>query len=325
MDYINFGTAGLKVSRLALGLGLRGQADPAAAQRMIEHAIESGINIIDCANVYSPMDVHANFGQSETILGKAIKGQRDNVVITSKVASRVGPGPNDAGLSNVHILREIDKTLARLGTDYLDVYLVHVYDQSTPLEETMRALDDVVRAGKARYVGCCNYAAWQVVHGQWIADRRNGAPFMCVQNQYSLLQRTPEQELFGVIRSQGLGMMAYSPLGVGLLSGLYHPQSAPPAGTLWGKRDLERYNKLMAGTAGRVIETLFEIGKEVGKTPAQVAIAWVLDHPEVTIAITGGDTVEHLNDNLGGVGWKLDPEHRRRLDEVSDVGQAALW
>ncbi|MCC6456403.1 MAG: aldo/keto reductase [Caldilineaceae bacterium] len=324
MDYINFGKAGLKVSQLALGLGLRGQADPAAAQRMIEHAIESGINLIDCANVYSPMDRHANFGQSEMILGRAVKGRRDSVVITSKVASRVGPGPNDAGLSRVHILREIDHTLERLGTDYLDVYLVHIYDQSTPLDETMRALDDVVRAGKARYVGCCNYAAWQVCNGLWLAERNHGAPFMCVQNQYSLLQRMPEQELFGVVRSHGLGMMAYSPLAVGLLSGLYHPQQPPPEGTLWGKRNIDRYNQVMQGAAGRVIETVFEVAKELGKTPAQVALAWVLDHPEVTVAITGGDTVEHLNDNLGGVGWKLDAELRRRLDEVSDITPAVL-
>ncbi len=325
MDIVNFGTAGLKVSRLALGLGLRGQADAAAAQRMIEHAIDAGITLIDCANVYSPMDIHANFGQSERILGKAIQGKRDQVVITSKVASRVGPGPNDAGLSRGHILREIDRTLERLGTDYVDVYLVHVYDQSTPLEETVRALDDVVRAGKARYIGCCNYAAWQVVHALWIADRRNAAPFQIVQNQYSLLQRMPEQELFGVVRSQGLGMMAYSPLAVGLLSGVYDPKSPPPAGTLWAKRDPQRYESLMAGTAGRVIETLAEVAHEVGKTPAQVALAWVLDHPEVTVAITGGDTIEHLNDNLGGVGWKLDPELRQRLDAVSDVSQAHLW
>lgn len=325
MDTINFGSAGLKVSRLALGLGLRGQADPAAAQRMIEHAIASGINLIDCANIYSPMDVHANFGQSEMILSKAIKGRRDSVVITSKVAGRVGPGPNDYGLSRTHILREIDNTLRRLETDYLDVYLVHSYDATTPLEETVRALDDVVRSGKARYVGCCNYAAFQVVEGLWHSDRRNAAPFSIVQNQYSLLQRMPEQELFGVVRSQGLGMMAYSPLAVGLLSGLYDPKSPPPAGTLWGKREPERYNKMMAGTAGRVIETVLNVAKEVGKTPAQVAIAWVLDHPEVSVAITGGDTVEHLDDNLGGVGWTLDPELRQRLDEVSDTSQAHLW
>ena len=325
MDTINFGSAGLKVSRLALGLGLRGQSDPAAAQRMIEHAIASGINLIDCANIYSPMDVHANFGQSEMILSKAIKGRRDSVVITSKVAGRVGPGPNDFGLSRTHILREIDSTLRRLETEYLDVYLVHSYDETTPLEETVRALDDVVRSGKARYVGCCNYAAYQVVEGLWHADRRNAAPFSIVQNQYSLLQRMPEQELFGVVRSQGLGMMAYSPLAVGLLSGLYDPKSPPPAGTLWGKREPERYNKMMAGIAGRVIETVLDVAKEVGKSPAQVAIAWVLDHPEVSVAITGGDTVEHLDDNLGGVGWTLDPELRQRLDEVSDTSQAHLW
>ncbi len=325
LDYINFGASGLKVSRLALGLGLRGQADEAAAQHMIEHALESGINLIDCANVYSPMDIHANVGGSERILGRAIQGRRDDVVITSKVASRVGPGPNDSGLSRVHILREIDRSLKNLGTDHLDVYLVHVYDNSTPLDETMRALDDVVRAGKSRYVGCCNFAAWQVCHGQWFADVHHGTPFMCVQNQYSLLQRTPEQELFGLIRNQGLGMMAYSPLGVGLLSGLYRPDTPPPADTLWAKRDSARYNRLMEGTTGRVIATVFEVAQELGKSPAQVALAWVLDHSEVTVAITGSDTQEQLDDNLGGVGWKLDPELRRRLDEASDVAQAALW
>jgi aryl-alcohol dehydrogenase-like predicted oxidoreductase len=319
LDYINFGAAGLKVSRLALGLGLRGQADPAAAQRMIEHAIASGINLIDCANVYTLLDTHANPGESELILARAIQGRRDQVVITSKVAGRVGPGPNDNGLSRLHILREIDKSLKRLGTDYLDVYLVHVFDARTPLEETMRALDDVVRAGKVRYVGCCNYAAWQVCQGQWIADRLHATPFAVVQNQYSLLERTPEQELFGVVRSLGLGMMAYSPLAVGLLSGLYRPNQTPPPGTFWDRRGHDRYAKLMAGTAGQVLETLFDVSEEVGKTPAQVALAWVLAHPEVTCAITGGDTIEHLNDNLGGVGWTLDAELRQRLDEASTV------
>jgi len=176
-----------------------------------------------------------------------------------------------------------------------------------------------VRAGKVRYVGCCNYAAWQVCQGQWIADRLHATPFAVVQNQYSLLERTPEQELFGVVRSLGLGMMAYSPLAVGLLSGLYRPNQTPPPGTFWDRRGHDRYAKLMAGTAGQVLETLFDVSEEVGKTPAQVALAWVLAHPEVTCAITGGDTIEHLNDNLGGVGWTLDAELRQRLDEASTV------
>ena len=318
MEYINFGTAGVKVSRLALGLGLRGQADPHAAQAMIEHALDLGINLIDCANVYSPLDDHTKFGRSEQILGQALKGRRDQVVVTSKVAGSVGPGPNDSGLSRPHILREIDRTLARLGTDYVDVYLVHVYDERTPLDETMRALDDVVRAGKARYVGCCNYAAWQVCRGQWIADSLKTTPFMCVQNQYSLLRRDPEQEMFGVVRACGLGMMAYSPLAIGLLSGLYRPGAPAPAGTYWAGR-AAAYDRTMAGAAGRVIPVLLDAAQELGKTPAQVALAWVLDHPEITCAITGGDTITHLEDNFGALGWQLDPELRRRLDEASYI------
>ncbi|RIK35845.1 MAG: aldo/keto reductase [Chloroflexi bacterium] len=317
METINFGSAGLKVSRLALGLGLRGQADANAAQRMIEHAIDQGINLIDCANVYAPLDNHRNSGQSELILGRAIAGKRDQIVITSKVASRVGPGPNDAGLSRGHILREIDRSLQRLGTDYLDVYLVHVFDPSTPLEETLRALDDVVRAGKVRYIGCCNFAAWQVCQAQWTAERIHGTPLMAVQNQYSLLERGPERELFGVVRALGLGMMAYSPLAIGLLSGLYTPGQPAPEGTFWHQRGAERYERLMGGQVGRVVTTVVEIAQELGKTPAQVALAWVLSHPEVTCAITGGDTIAHLDDNLGAVGWSLDPELRARLDEVS--------
>jgi aryl-alcohol dehydrogenase-like predicted oxidoreductase len=303
---------------LALGLGLRGQADPAAAQRMIEHALDAGVNLIDCANIYSPLDNHGNPGQSEIILGRALKGRRDQAVITSKVASRVGAGPNDSGLSRVHILREIDRTLTRLETDYLDVYLVHVYDPHTPLDETMRALDDVVRAGKARYVGCCNFAAWQVCHGLWLADHDHGAPLICVQNQYSLLERRPEAELFGVVRQFGLGMMAYSPLAVGLLSGFYRPGETPAHGSLWARRQ-DRFAQMMDGVAGQVVNEVIAIAQELGKTPAQVALAWVLDHPEVTCAIMGADTVAQLDDNLGAVGWTLDPELRGRLDQASAV------
>ena len=302
METINFGSAGLKVSRLALGLGLRGQADEKTAQRMIERALDLGINLIDCANVYSPMDNHQDFGHSETILGRALRGRRDQAVITSKVAGKVGPGPNDHGLSRVHILREVERSLTRLNTDYVDVYLVHTFDATTPVEETIRALDDVVRSGKVRYVGCCNFAAWQVCRALWVADRLLATPFMCVQNQYSLLMRTPEQEMFGAVRQFGLGMMAYSPLAIGLLSGLYAPGQAPPPGTYWGHRGKERFDRIMQGPAGQVVTTVRKIAEELGKTPAQVALAWVLSHPEITCAITGGDTIQHLEDNIGAVG-----------------------
>jgi aryl-alcohol dehydrogenase-like predicted oxidoreductase len=317
MDYITFGTAGVKISRLALGLGLRGQADETAAQRLVEHAIDCGITLLDCANIYGPMDDRANIGRSEVILGKAIQGKRDQVVITSKVASAVGTGPNDRGLSRYHILREIEGTLRRLQTDHVDIYLVHVYDSGTPLEEVVRALDDVVRSGKARYVGCCNYAAWQVCRALWIADKVNAHAYMCVQNPYSLLNRQLEGEMFGLVRDRGLGLMAYSPLGVGLLSGAYQPNQPPPAGTLWASGRRDRFEHTMQGAVAEVVGAVQQAATELGKTPAQVAIAWVLSHPEVSCAISGADTVAQLDDVLGAIGWVLPAEVRQHLDAVS--------
>ena len=318
MEYVNFGKAGVQVSRLALGLGFRGQGDEAEAQRVIEHTIDQGINLIDCANVYGTMDDRANIGRSEVILGKALKGKRDDVVITSKVASPMGNGPNDEGLSRYHIMREVENSLTRLDTDHIDVYLVHTFDESTPLEETIRALDDLVRSGKVRYVGCCNYAAWQVCKGLWVADRYNAAPFMCVQNQYNLLTRHLEGEMFGLVRDQGLGVMVYSPLAVGLLSGIYSPDNPAPEGTLWATRMRDQFPAAVQGAASEVISTVIKFAGELGVTPAQLALAWVLSHPEITVAITGGDTIEHLNDNIGAVGLALDDSVRETLDAVSE-------
>lgn len=317
MNYVNFGAAGVKVSPLALGLGLRGQGDAAAAQRMIEYAIDQGVNLIDCANIYGTMDDRDNIGQSEIVLGRALKGKRDHVVITSKVAGALGPGPNDGGLSRLHILREVENSLKRLETDHIDVYLVHVYDPTVPQEETVRALDDLVHSGKVRYIGCCNYAAWQVCRALWLADSINATPFMCVQNPYSLLNRRVEQEMFGLVREVKLGYMAYSPLAVGLLSGAYKPGQPAPAGSLWATRRKDWFAKAMASDVGEVINTVHRLAGELGKTPAQLAIAWVLSHPEVTVAISGADTVEQFDDVLGGVGWTLDPEVRKELDDVS--------
>jgi 1-deoxyxylulose-5-phosphate synthase len=317
MDYINFGAAGVKVSRLALGLGLRGQSDEAEAARLIERAIDAGINLIDCANIYGPMDSRANIGRSEIVLGKVIKGKRDDLVITSKVASPTGPGPNDRGLSRFHILREVERSLKRLDTDHIDVYLVHIFDETTPLEETVRALDDLVRSGKVRYIGCCNYKAWQVCRALWIAESIHAAPFMCVQNPYNLLNRQLEEEMFGLVHDRGLGVMAYSPLAIGLLSGAYVPGQPAPTGSLWGTQRADQYDKVMGGEAGRIIGRVLALAAELGKTPAQLALAWVLSHPEVTVAITGGDTIEHLDNNLGAVGWTLDADVRTELDAVS--------
>ena len=305
------------MSPLALGLGFRGQGDENEAQRLIEHAIDSGINLIDCANIYGPMDDRANIGRSEVILGKAIKGKRDDVVITSKVCSNIGQGPNDYGLSRYHIMREIDRSLKRLDTDHIDVYLIHVTDDTTPQEETIRALDDLVRSGKVRYLGCCNHQAWEVCKALWIADSINATPYMCVQNMYNLLNRDLETEMFGLVREEGLGVMCYSPLSVGLLSGVYSPDEPPPEETLWATRYREEFDRRMSGATGQVISTLKRLADEIGKTPAQLAVAWVISHPEVSVAISGSDTIEQLDDTLGGVGWELDTEIREELDEVS--------
>lgn len=320
MQYVNFGEAGVKVSRIALGLGLRGQSSAHEAQRLIEHAIDSGVNLIDCANVYGLGDDHARTrGTSEEILGMVLKKRRDEVVITSKVASRMGDGPNDRGLSRYHIMASVERSLERLGTDRIDVYLLHHFDSETPLAETLRALDDLVSQGKVRYVGCCNFAAWQVCKALWLQERIAADPFICVQNRYNLLNRTLEVEMFGLVRDQGLGVMAYSPLAVGLLSGAYLAGREPVAGSLWGRMERGLFNTAMSGDGAAVLETVRGIAADRGKSVAQVALNWVLSHPEVTVAISGSDTVEQIDDNLGAVGWELTAEERARLDEASSA------
>ena len=316
MKYVNFGKAGVNVSQVALGLGLRGQNDAVEVERMISYAIDQGINFIDCANIYGTMDNRANIGQSEIILGRAIKNRRDNLVITSKVCSSIGSGANDSGLSRYHILREIDRSLKRLGTDHVDIYLIHAPDARTPLAETLRAMDDIVRSGKARYVGCCNFPAWKVCQSLWVADQLGVDSIVGIQNPYSLLNRRLELEMFDLLTEMELGMMAYSPLAVGLLSGIYQPSQNPPIGSYWAQH-LDQFTKQMQGNEGQVIETLIKLAQEISKTPAQLAQAWILSRPEVTVFISGSDSISQIEDNIGAVGWKIDSQIMKELDAVS--------
>jgi aryl-alcohol dehydrogenase-like predicted oxidoreductase len=214
-------------------------------------------------------------------------------------------------------MRAIESSLTRLDTDYIDVYLVHVFDEETPLDETIRALDDLVRSGKVRYIGCCNFAAWQVCKSLWMADGLKATPFMCVQNPYSLLNRQLESEVFGLIRDQGLGAMAYSPLAMGLLSGVYEPGQPAPARTFWATRMADHYDQVMGGPTGEAVATLIRLAEELGRSPAQLALAWVLSQPEITIAISGSDTIEQIDDVVGAVGWVLDAAVKKELDEIS--------
>ena len=317
MEYVNFGKAGVKVSRLALGLGFRGQTDADEGERAIEHAIELGINFIDCANVYGLGDDRVEAGTSEQILGRALKRHRDDLFISSKVFSPIGDGPNDRGASRYHIMREIDRTLGRLDTDHIDVYILHGFDDVTPLDETLRAMDDLVTSGKTRYIGVSNYQAWQVVKSLWTQDANGLDPLICIQTPYNLLNRDLELEMFPAVQSHGLGVMTYSPLAVGLLSGAYVPGESAPAGSLYGTVRASSFNSHMDAKTRAVLDVLHDVATAHGKTVAQTATNWVLSHPEVSVAITGGDTAEHMDDNIGAVGWSITDVERGRLDDVS--------
>jgi aryl-alcohol dehydrogenase-like predicted oxidoreductase len=312
MEYRNLGTAGVKVSPICLGTAFRGQKDDAVCIRTIERALDLGCNFIDTANIYGQ-------GRSERILAKALKGKRDDVFLTSKVTSPVGQGPNDKGFSRYHIMREIERSLERLQTDHLDLYLLHSFDPTTPIDEALRTLNDLVRQGKVRYIGCSNFNAWQIVEALWTSDTHNLEPFVCVQSQYNLLNRWEiEPDLMPVCSKHGLGMMTFSPLAIGLLTGRFRRGQTPPSGTPWEKGKYN-FDRAMSAQNDRIVQKLIEIGQNRDRTPAQVAIAWVLDHPEITAAMIGPDTPEHVDENFGGVGWELTPEERSALDEVSEL------
>ena len=324
MQYVNFGSAGVKVSRVALGLGLRGQGDEMEARNLIAAALDQGVNLFDCANVYGLSDDRANRGTSEKLLGKALQGRRDEVVITSKVRSAIGDGPNDVGLSRYHILREVERSLRRLNTDRIDVYLIHGLDETTPLEETLQALDSLVQQGKVRYVGICNHQAWQVVKALHVQERLNAAPLITVQNPYNLLNRELEREMFPMVAEMGLGVMVYSPLAVGLLSGDYRRDTMPEENSLWGGRRRNAFQEVLRERAADVVEEVVAVAERLGATPGQVSQAWILSHPEVTCIISGADVPAHIEDTVGAVGLELPAEEIRRLDVVSAGLQTAL-
>ncbi|MGB5050103.1 MAG: aldo/keto reductase, partial [Caldilineaceae bacterium] len=297
--------------------GLRGQSDAKEAGRMVKLALDRGLNLLDCANVYGMMDDRDNIGKSEELLGRVLGSQRDDVVITSKVTSPIGSGPNDYSASRFHILREVERSLQRLKTDRIDVYLLHAFDTTTPDEEKFRALESLVQQGKIRYVGVCNYQAWQVVQALRVQDCLNASPLMAVQNPYSLLNRSLEREMFPMARATGLGVMAYSPLGVGLLSGRYTPDAMPEESSLWGSRRKGIYRNVLRGRAADVLAAVRDVAAALGATVAQVAQAWVLAQPEITCVISGADTPQQLEDNLGALDLVIPDEQMAVLNRVS--------
>lgn len=308
MRYKRLGGSGLKVSVVGLGGNTFGRyVDEAGTARIIHRALDLGINFFDTADVYSN-------GVSERHVGKALRDRRDQGLIGSKVAIKMGEGPNDRGLSRHHILSGVDDSLRRLGVDYIDLLQVHQWDPETPLEETLRALDDVVRAGKVRYVGCSNFSAWQLTQALWIADRRGYAPFVSVQPRYSLLDRAIERELVPACRAFGVGIIPYSPLAGGILTGKYRGGERPAGARGTDQAGAGFFERQLAGKDEAVVDRLAAWAEARGRTVGDLAIAWLASQPEVSTVIAGVTSPEQVETNARAADWELTPA------EVEEVG-----
>jgi aryl-alcohol dehydrogenase-like predicted oxidoreductase len=312
MKTVRLGRTGLKVSEICLGTMTFGyQCDEKTSFAIMNKADEHGVYFIDTADVYPVPPSVETAGRTEEIVGRWLKGQRDRFVLATKCRMKVGPGPNDEGLSRRHILKAVDDSLRRLQTDHIDLYQPHSFDPETPLEETMRALDDVVRQGKVRYLGCSNYPAWQLALSLGISAAHDWARYDCVQPRYNLLHRDIEAELLPLCRDQGVGVIAYNPLAGGFLTGKYQSlEAVPPEKTRFslGKTgDLyrERYWQQAQLEAVQELHTFLQ---PRGKSLLQVAVAWVLAQPGVTSAIVGASKPEQLDASLAAVKLTLDTE-----------------
>ncbi|MGZ6644324.1 MAG: aldo/keto reductase [Solirubrobacteraceae bacterium] len=317
MDYRQLGRSGLRVSTLTLGTMTIGDAGPSAsigsvdldgARRQIDLCLDAGVNLIDTADVYSA-------GASEELVGQALVGRRDRVLLATKARMPMGEGPNDAGLSRHHLIEGCEASLRRLRTDHIDLYQVHEWDGQTPLEETLDALDGLVRAGKVRYIGCSNYAAWQLVKALGISDRLHLQRFVSQQIYYSLQAREAEYELVPASLDQGLGILVWSPLAGGLLSGKYRRDAQPQEGrhlTDWDEPPVRDADQLHD-----IVDALVEIGEAHGVSAARVALAYTLGRPGVTSLVIGARREEQLLDNLAAADLELSADERARLDAIS--------
>lgn len=321
MEYRHLGTCGLKVSALSFGTATFGggseffkawgSVDVESAARQLGISLDAGVNLIDTADVYSR-------GMAEQILGKALGSRRADVLVATKATYRMADGPNDIGSSRHHLIRACEASLKRLGTDYIDLYQLHGFDMSTPVEETLRALDDLVRSGKVRYVACSNFSAWQLMKSLAISRAEHLERYVAHQAYYSLLGREFEWELMPLARDQGVGTIVWSPLGWGRLSGKIRRGQIPPAGSrlsALGAAAPATDDEFLFG----IVDVLDELASETGRSIPQVAINWLLRRPTVATVIVGARTDEQLIENLAAVGWELTEAQVARLDAASEV------
>lgn len=315
MDYINLGKTGLKVSRLCLGTMTYGSRQwrewvlPEEESRpFIKRALELGINFFDTADMYS-------LGVSEEIVGRAIKdfAARDQAIVATKVYNPMGSGPNDRGLSRKHIMDAIDASLRRLGTDYVDLYQIHRWDYETPIEETLLALHDVVKAGKARYIGASSMYAWQFAKALYLADRHGWTRFVSMQNHYNLVYREEEREMLPLCRAEGIGAIPWSPLARGFLSGNRRRQDRGE--TTRAKTDDFAHKLYYEDTDFQIVDRVVELANQRGVAPAQIALAWLLHQPGITAPIIGASKMEHLEQAVAALDINLDDRDRTFLEE----------
>ncbi|SEB52982.1 aldo/keto reductase [Paenibacillus sp. GP183] len=320
MNHRKLGRTGMKVSEISLGCMAFGRwIDEAQSLRVMDTALDAGITLFDTADVYGKgMDNRdpRQSGESEAIIGPWLKGKRERVILATKVHGRVGTGVNDSGQSRYHIMQAVENSLKRLQTDYIDLYQVHRFDEETPLDETLRALDDLIHQGKVRYIGCSNFSAWQIAKAHGISALQRLHLYESVQPQYSIIAREIERELLPFCRSEQVGVLVYSPLGRGFLTGKYRPGEAPPEGTR-GASGEQRLKALMAEDLNyNIVDRLRPLAERRGWTLGQFALAWVLSNPVITSAILGVSKPEHILDAIKISGETLSHEE---MEQVNDI------
>src|SRR6202453_1452052 len=321
MEFRTLGHSGLKVPVLSLGTGTFGggneffkawgASDVAEATRLVDVCLDAGLTMFDSADVYSS-------GMAEEILGQAIKGRRDKTIISTKGTFRFGPGPHDVGPSRYHLIRSVEGSLRRLGTDFIDLYQLHAFDAMTPIEEVLGTLDDLVKAGKIRYIGCSNFSGWHLMKSLAVSERFGLSRYVAHQAYYSLIGRDYEWELMPLGLDQKVGAVVWSPLGWGRLTGkIRRGQPLPEVSRLQNKRVVEIGPQVADEYVYRVVDALDEVAKETGKTVPQIALNWLLQRPSVANVVIGARNEEQLRQNLGAVGWNLTKEQVAKLDAAS--------
>lgn len=316
MDYRNLGKCGVKVSPVCLGtMMFGGQTSEADSVRIIHEALGRGVNFIDMADMY-------NAGESEVVTGKAIADRRDQVVLATKGRNKMGEGPNDVGGSRYHMMRAVDDSLRRLGTDRIDIYYYHAPDEATPLDETLRALEDMVQAGKVLYVALSNFRAWQISRALWLQDALNMHPLTCIQPLYNIFNRDVEVEILPMCQHHGLGVVTYSPLARGLLTGKYRPGESFPEGSRASRQDPRMLQAELREASIELSQQIRAYAEEKkGCSAAKFSIAWCLANPIVSSVILGPRTMEQFEDNWEALEIEITAEDEAFVDGIVPTGE----